>query len=86
MKNIKIIEKIERIHRIRKKLNDIEFKLQKQIWSINNINHRLIIFNIINSNKKKGLYSIVLKKYTYYFNFFIKFILYHLFLILNKWY
>jgi len=31
MKNIKIIEKIERIHRIRKKLNDIEFKLQKQI-------------------------------------------------------
>ncbi len=31
MINKEIIEKIEKIHRIRKKLNDVEFKLQKQL-------------------------------------------------------
>jgi hypothetical protein len=31
MINKEIIEKIETIHRIRKKLNDIEFKLHKQL-------------------------------------------------------
>ena len=31
MINKEIIEKIDKIHRIRKKLNDVEFKLQKQL-------------------------------------------------------
>lgn len=31
MKNIEIMKKIDNIHRIRKKLNEIEFKLQKQL-------------------------------------------------------
>jgi len=31
MINTEIIEKIDKIHAIRKKLNEIEFKLQKQL-------------------------------------------------------